>query len=321
MKIFKYLLLFICLQGYANAQTFEPPKDITFDIPNITIPRDTPVNTKIDQVVNLEIMYIRNASCLDFTQTTQVYGTPVPGMSNMYYTNVPGIGVKFAITQGWNGGFFYAPATQNSKFYQSNSSTQQYRKVEYWVIDQVQQGVLTNVAAMPMPYMIVTYTSPCVTNSPYSYRADIRSGVTTVTPHTCEVSTKNIDVRLPDVKQTLLKDANSTAGDTNFSIGINCTAGSKVYITLTDHNDVANRGTTLTLNSNSTASGVGIELLREGKKVNFGPDSPVAGTTNQSFVANSSSLSNIPFTARYISKGNVKSGSVNATATFTMSYQ
>ena len=308
--------------GNSFAQRITPPTNFEFKIPNLTIPRDVKVGTVIGNVWDLGSLRVDNATCLPFTQSSQVFGTPVPGMTNVYYTNVDGIGVKFRITQGWNGGYYDAPGSNTSNFYSSSAATQQYRMVQYIAIDQVKSGVLQNIAAMPLPYMIVTYTSSCVNNSPQSYKATISPGVTTITPHTCEVTTKNLDVRLPDVKQSALKTANATAGDTNFNIGISCTTGSNVYITLTDHNNVANRGTILTLNNNSTASGVGIEILRDGKRVNFGPDSPVAGTTNQSLVGSSSpSLNNIPFTARYISTGNTKSGTVNSTATFTMSYQ
>ena len=308
-----FILIFYPSLVFAQG-TIGAPSNITFQIPNTKPPRDMKVGTTFESVFDLGLMTSKNVTC-PFLQSTEVFGTVAPGFTNVYKTNVPGVGVKFAITKGWNGGYYYAPNSTTSNVYQPNSSSQQYRKVELVVIDQISKGTLND-----MPYMIVTYYGTCFPT--VSYRADIQSNYTVVTPHTCAVTTSRINVNLPDVKATDLKNSNSTAGDTNFSIGLNCTAGSKVYVTLTDKNDVGNRGSVLTLDKSSTASGVGIEILMNQKAVKFGPDSPVAGTVNQMLVGDAApSLTSIPFTARYISKGNVKGGTVSATATFTMSYQ
>ncbi|WP_170265344.1 fimbrial protein [Comamonas kerstersii] len=290
------------------------PSNITFQMPSITIPRDMKVGTVLNETFDLGLMQSKNVTC-PFLQSAEVYGALAPGFTNVYKTNVPGVGVRFGITKGWNGGYYIAPNSVTANVYQPNSSSQQYRRVQYVVIDQVGQGTINQT-----PYMIVTYSGTCFPTA--SYRADIKEGVSVITPHTCAVLSNRVNVTLPDVQAIDLKNANSTAGDTNFSIGLNCTAGSKVYVTLTDKNDVGNRGSVLTLDKSSTASGVGIEILMNQKAVKFGPDSPVAGTVNQMLVGDAApSLTSIPFTARYISKGNVKGGTVSATATFTMSYQ
>lgn len=57
--------------------------------------------------------------------------------------------------------------------------------------------------------------------------------------------------------------------------------------------------------------------------VSFGPDSSVAGNTNQWLVGNAiSGQMNIPLTVKYVQTAQtIKAGTVNGVATFTMSYQ
>jgi len=55
--------------------------------------------------------------------------------------------------------------------------------------------------------------------------------------------------------------------------------------------------------------------------VRLGPDSPVAGNTNQWLVGPATDTMTIPMTAEYVATGAVEPGIVRALATFTMSYQ
>ncbi|WP_120293638.1 fimbrial protein [Paraburkholderia sp. BL23I1N1] len=116
----------------------------------------------------------------------------------------------------------------------------------------------------------------------------------------------------------------STALETAFSVRLNCAVpGSQIYITLTDNANPANTSNTLSLKSDSTASGLGFQVLNKGIPVSFGPDSSVAGNTNQWQVGVASTGSiNIPLSVRYIqTPAQVRPGTVDAVPTFTMSYQ
>lgn len=98
--------------------------------------------------------------------------------------------------------------------------------------------------------------------------------------------------------------------------------GGTVYITLTDATTPANRTDLLTLTGSSTAGGVGIRIRNSSRAaVSFGPDSPVAGNTNQWLVGPSDSTTSVPMSAEYVATGSVTPGTVRALATFTMSYQ
>lgn len=314
-KLFLKSILMLAVPAVALAQgVLIPPSNITFQMPSITIPRDARAGTVLDKVYDLSRVEVKDVDC-SFLQSTQVFGTPATGISKVYKTNVPGVGVKFSITKGWSGAYYAAPDSATSNPHAPTSSAQQYRKVEYVAIDKIEAGTIVEA-----PYMVVTYSGSCFPT--VSYRADIQGGVSVIKPHTCSLLTSRVNVNLPDVKASSLRNAGSTVGDTGFSIDLSCDKGSNVYISLTDKNNVSNRGGVLSLDKASTASGVGIEILMNQKPVKFGADSSVAGAVNQMLVGPSTpSLTSIPFTARYISLGKTASGTVSAIATFTMSYQ
>jgi type 1 fimbria pilin len=144
-----------------------------------------------------------------------------------------------------------------------------------------------------------------------------------VTGITCQVTNPAIAVGLPAVSVQKLASAGQTAGATNFTIPLNCAAsGASVYVTLTDATNAANTSSLLTLKGTATAGNVKLQLLRSnGSPVNYGPDSAVAGTTNQWLVGPSDTTSGIPLTVQYYSTGAATAGTVQAVTTFTMSYQ
>jgi len=145
----------------------------------------------------------------------------------------------------------------------------------------------------------------------------------TVTATTCQITAPSITVNLPPVSAQRLASAGTTAGTTSFSIPLNCSsAAANVYVTLTDATTPSNRTSLLTLKGTSTAGNVKLQLLRsDGSPVSYGPESAVAGGTNQWLVGPSSSTTGIPLVAQYYSTGTATPGTVQAAAMFTLSYQ
>ncbi|WP_176115045.1 fimbrial protein [Burkholderia cepacia] len=140
-------------------------------------------------------------------------------------------------------------------------------------------------------------------------------------PQSCTITNSSVDVRLPPVSSGKLSYVGASAGETGFNIGLNCRAGSNVYVTLTDLTDPGNTGDQLTLTQDSTAKGVKLRVSRNGQPVRYGPDSRLPGNPNQWYVGPSVSTSNIPLTVQYVADGPVSGGTVKGAATFTMSYQ
>ncbi|CAE6764343.1 hypothetical protein R69927_03841 [Paraburkholderia domus] len=152
----------------------------------------------------------------------------------------------------------------------------------------------------------------------------VSSGASSVTAAACTVTTPSTNVVLAQANTRALTGIGSTAVETPFSIGLNCAVpGSRIFITLTDSADPTNVSNQLSLKSSSTANGVKLQVLNAGTPVNFGPDSSMAGNTNQWQVGTATAGTIIiPLTVRYIqTAASVRPGTVSAVATFTMSYQ
>lgn len=150
-----------------------------------------------------------------------------------------------------------------------------------------------------------------------------------IIPQTCAVTTANVNVQLTPangISKRLFAGVGTTSTAVPFSIGVDCTGvAATIFVTFTDQQTPANTTNTMALTATSTASGVGVQILRNGAPVNFGPDSSVAGNRNQvriGAVNGALGVANIALSARYIqTQAIVNPGTANGLATFTMSYQ
>lgn len=128
----------------------------------------------------------------------------------------------------------------------------------------------------------------------------------------CDVTTPNVDVNLGANLRSNFNGVGS-AGDTKaFQIKLQCTASMGVNIQLDGTVADATNGV-LALNGDSTASGVGVQVLRNSNPVPFGQPIDVGQSGTGSFP--------IDFSARYYQlTDTVTPGTGNATATFTVTY-
>lgn len=279
-----------------------------------TPPRDVQVGTILqqkDEIATSLSIGTKPRTCRVY-KTMRVNGTTVPGMSNTYRTNVDGIGVRFWTTQGWGGPWELGPV--DTSYDVPPNSTSIFRaSIELVVTGPVSPGVLTS-----LPSLDVTMDDCYNSNNQFHFA--IATGAQIVAA-TCLVTTPSVAATLPPVRARDFSSTGATLGNTALRIGLNCTAGADVYVTLTDSTNPGNRTDRLTPASGSTAGGVAMRLLYNGAPVAYGPDSAAAGTINQWRVGTSATVSEVPLTAQYISTGTVTPGSVKGIATFTMSYQ
>lgn len=189
------------------------------------------------------------------------------------------------------------------------------------VTGQVSSGTLSSLPSVTITYAAVGLGCGVLNLGSQTLTVTATNG--TVTALSCQVTTPSISVHLPTVSKSSLGTVGATAGGTQFTIGLNCaSSGTNVYVTLTDATTPSNTSSNLSLKNTSTATGVALQLVRSnGTLVSYGPDSAVAGNTNQWLVGASASVSGISLSARYVATGTVTAGSVSAAATFTMSYQ
>lgn len=161
------------------------------------------------------------------------------------------------------------------------------------------------------------YTCNAVANA-YTFM-NFYSGGVTFTASTCNVSTgsQNLVVTLPPVLANSLTSAGTTAGTTPFSINLTgCTSKLNVSATLNTNNSYTGTGVIAPTAGSGYASNVGIRLLQSdgATPVTFGTAFSVGSTSGTSFTFNL-------FAQYYQIAKPVTPGQVQATATYTLTYQ
>ena len=188
----------------------------------------------------------------------------------------------------------------------------------------VKTGPISANQLSPTGYIIglSSYSIRTGVNNPsqaYTNASAIMLGATTTVAATCTARQNPISVTLPNVNVSQLNPAGATGGDTLFQIDLDCNDAKNVSMSLTDATTGANNTTQLTLSPGSTATGVKLQVLYNGLPIAFNPDSPAPGIAVGA--SSAGGQLSIPLTARYISTGTATPGTVEAAATFTLSYQ
>lgn len=114
----------------------------------------------------------------------------------------------------------------------------------------------------------------------------------------------------------------------HFKIVLSCAGGgtdtfTRPLVSLTDANDPGNTGNTLALDRNpDAATGIGIQILRDGKPLALGPRTSTAQQWEAGTIEQGTSTYEIALEARYVKTGAaVSPGIANGRALFTLDYQ
>lgn len=309
------LLQLLPVAARADAVVFpnnsNTPSVLRFESDSYATSADMPAGTRITFVDLLPGIGAQDLNCT-VRKTATINGTLVPGTTNIYQTNLTGVGVQFRMTQDWNGGFEALPVSYEMS-QRTNYSSQHYLGAELLVTGPIISGTVTRT-----PSVNIQFTGPCITTVSRTFT--IATG-TIIRHSSCSITTKSLNVDLPKVSTAALATAGATAGSTRLRIGLACQPGARAFVTFTDANSPSNRSTNLTLGSTATARNVALRLLWNGRPIMFGPDANTIGNTNQISLGASNSLGEIPLTAEYIATGAASQGSVAARATFTMAYE
>lgn len=285
-----------------------------------SLPSDKTVGSQLATAsVNITAIGIAVLCQLTVDYTVTGTQTSTPGI---YTTGVNGIGMKFYVHNLDDSTTLITSAGQTRTINVPllGSTPLPGINAELVVYGQVATGSLSsspphvNVQVSGNTFLCLTFNGTDQVNTHFSNPA--------VTAITCSVTTPSVSVTLPNISTTSLSSVGQTTGDTRFDIGLNCNSGANVYVTLTDATTPGNTTSLLSLKPSSTAAGVKLRILKsDGNPVSFGPDSAAAGNTNQWLVGSSASVNDIPLTVQYYRDGALTAGTVNAAATFTMSYQ
>jgi type 1 fimbria pilin len=292
-----------------------------------SVPRDAAVGSQVARAQAAASAVGVNCNVIE---TASVNGTEVAAGSGVYQTSVSGIGVSFYVINGasqtlitstgggYTSGTLAAPGNGSLPGIEAN----------LLVTGQVVSGF--SLTGLPSVTVTFTPTGACGWSTPLANTLQTSAANSAVVPITCTVTTPSVSVNLPILSLTSLSAVGKTGGDTRFPIGLSCASGANVYITLSDVTTPTNTSSLLTLDSSSTAQGIKLRILNSIGAIDFGPDSPAAGTTHQWFLGTSSTVNGVPLTVQYYrddtdpsgtNAATLSAGSVHAQATFTMSYQ
>lgn len=277
--------------------------------PTIPVPNNPAVGQVVQSASHEVGVGTPQVLCRVF-ETVAVNGTLASGSNTLFTTNVAGLGVRYSIRRQAKGQFRNAP--YSTAYFPPVSHTAEYHiMAELVVTGPLGSGTLTTI-----PSLTVTFSGRCFDT--VSRTQHVTPG-SLFTAGTCSVATRAIQVALPP----RVSPSNLTrTGATPFSIGLNCAAPVRAYLSLDDASNPGNRSTILSAAAGSTAKGVGMQIMSESRALSFGPHDPDSGDLNVSFVGTMRAGANlIPLSARYVRTGPVSGGTVKGLATFTMSYQ
>jgi type 1 fimbria pilin len=258
-------------------------------------------------------------------QTLQVNGNEISLGSGIYATSLSGVGMSFYLVTA-TGERIKLKGTLPVSYPTNNLSGPGAISgvaAEIVLTGTVLTGLLSNLPSVTVNVSSSGAFDACsdLTSTSQTLQTTVSSSAVNAT--SCLVLTPSIQVILPNISNSTLRTIGATAGDTRFNIELNCLSGVTVFVTLTDASDVGNTGPLLSLKPSSTAMGIKLRIVKgNGQVVQYGPDSDVPGNLNQWLIGASATTNNIPLMVQYYREGaSVSSGSVEAAATFTLSYQ
>ncbi|AZF20921.1 fimbrial protein [Pseudomonas sp. R3-52-08] len=304
--------------------SFSPLSIAAVNIPldSAVFARDREVGSTTNWKASIDSQTVWTKCSYEVRSIGTVNGPLVPGFSDVYQTDNPGIGVRFRATS-WDSVSiqrtlpFDVSGVGSSCKPSSDASKNMKATAQLVIVGPVSSGTIT-----AFPAANVIYSDKKTRGV-----MDIKiSTAPTIKASTCDVD-GSIDVKMPDIGLNRLTEIGSVAGRTPFNIGMNCDPSISVHMVITDAQNPGNTGSVLTLSNDSEARGVGYQILRENSPINFGPASSIAGALNQFKVVSSTGSAGgrylIPFYIQYHRTASSRPGvgTANANAVFTMSYQ
>jgi type 1 fimbria pilin len=319
------ILLGIPLFFISKAQadcTVAPSSSIS--VPNMVIQRDAPVNSQVgNEVVGSSITFYTcptGFNTPDFNWGVKSYGTYVATINGrrVYSTNVAGIGYAIGIdnTSPCNGSWYvngdsnqFITCWQKATMFMTFTAVGKFRLAFYKTAPTTGSGVVNS-----------TSVGGSILQDASTWRPEsaLTMNSFTVTTTACSVTNTAIKVPMGDVLKTAFSGQGSTTPEKSFGINLDCDASTRVNLTLEDPTGKSTLPGVLpltTIEKETTAGGVGVQVLYNDAPVTFGSMFTIATTTAKGAMT-------IPLKARYYqTAGTVTAGKANSMATFTLTYQ
>lgn len=296
-------------QSSCSARNGWDEKDYALQIPNLSLPRDTPVNSVIyKQVLPSYPAGEVYARC---TGGNRLYGRYRNGWvanssTGIAPTNIEGVGIRIT-----DGAYIYGSNYSDPRQYGTStfgpffgSGYPLNTTVELIKIGPITSGAFTTGRVVGLNMNDVYWMSSI----------SISGG--SVSSAGCTVDSTSITVPMGVVQRTALSGVGSTSPNTSFNIPLSCDSDTKVNVTFDATQDASAALGVIALNSLGgvgVASGVGVQLLHDNVPVTFGRPLAIGIAPGGTYT--------IPLVARYYqTHGTVTAGQANGTGNFTITY-
>lgn len=292
---------------------------ITLTLPSqIVVEPDAPVGTSL--YVGSAVGESHHLDCTGSTQEREGYLYLTDNDSRdvllgVYQTSVPGIGIRVArsnqVVPAFSAENMVTPMHYVGIIRNQVTWDSQYNvKAQLVIIGKVESGTL-DTSRLTADFLLDDLLAASLRFSPTHVR---------VLVNTCNLASKNINVPLNDISPSAFNgDYSAILTDDSFKIEVSgCTEGTQVDYKFTSSGSTGvTDGNILNIEKNAqAASGVGIQILDSHNNVlNF--DQQYTGLASVS----DGQIAQIPLKARYVKTGAVRSGRVDAVATFEVYYR
>ncbi|WMT16051.1 fimbrial protein [Serratia fonticola] len=247
------------------------------------------------------------------------------GSQHIYATSVSGIGFTLGASQNDASTVYWLPSTsaspldgnvnqiamvaiQNSNFSSSRGSA----NIKLYKTGPINSGVLSGKVGSFIIGSSVAGGGGWATEVPINISA------INVTVLACTLNTPSISVPLGDVQAGLFTGVGSTLGTKSFNLGLNCSAGARVNVSMSgiQNADTVNTSVLALTGAGNTnvAKGVGTQILYNGTPMKLGE--------NLLLKTSAGGVETLGFQARYYQTlANVVPGQANTSATLNITYQ
>lgn len=312
MKRF-FLLVFSVLSAFSvnAACQFVPqrsPLIWNVDFGNVIVPRDVPVGGVIYQkeltAVQTGMNFITCSSLNDKQNQSMLMGGPVSGLTNVYSTNLDGVGVRVTTRNGH-------PFTSPGYIWNLNSTGTYILNETPYNVELIKTGTI--VPGLINTGKLFTWTAPGTSGTLTIATGSITGG--SVSVQSCNVLKNNIIVNFKEADVSSFQRKGHSVNPMKFSVPLSCDINTPVKITINNVSDVADKNNgVLALNKGSSARGIGVQILHNDIPAVFG-DAIDFGKATSEYI-------DIPFESRiYQTESVVFPGKFSASAIFTMTYR
>ncbi|WP_261371886.1 fimbrial protein [Yersinia aldovae] len=254
----------------------------------------------------------------------------IPGRPNTYTTNLNGVGIKvnFDLKQNktacsdghetpTDNGVEYRCKIPTGGLMTKKGNQNEWEAINFTttlvILDsKFSTGLISDLPTFNYTYYMETQGQGTAQTIP---NIEVISTGLSLLANSCTLDTPDINFNLGKQQQVNFTGIGPKGNGLTEKIKLTCDPDTKYSFHVTSPSKYPNKGV-IELDSGSSATGVGVQLIANGKPVEIGNPMEV-GTSKKG-----NSQETIDITARYYQTENkVTPGTANATATFTMTYQ